>query len=125
MMSDAQRPSTWKKYKEGMCEGCWAGCCTLPVEVSIADLIRLGLTDEEEASQGSKEIAKRLMKQKIIQSFRAKTGIFVLSQKSDDSCYYLGPDRRCTVYTKRPSVCRLFPKIGPRPGWCPVGPRKK
>ena len=121
---DAQRPSTWPKYRKGMCEGCWAGCCTLPVEVSASDLIRLELITEEEACISLKSVAKRLMKEKIIQAFSPKTGIFVLDQRHGDDCLFLGhKDRLCTVYEKRPEVCRTFPKIGPRPGFCPS--RKK
>lgn len=121
---DAQRPSTWPKYRNGMCEGCWAGCCTLPVEVSAADLIRLELIDEEEAAVSLKAVAKKLLKQKIIQAFSPKTGIFVLDQRYGEDCVFLGRDRLCTVYEKRPEVCRKFPKIGPRPGFCPARPKR-
>lgn len=121
-MSDAQVPSTWRKYRKGMCEGCWAGCCTLPVEVSAVDLIRLELITEDEASISLKQVAKRLLKEKIIQSYSAKTGIFVLAQIAGRDCLFLDKDRRCTVYEKRPAVCRAFPKIGPRPGFCPARP---
>jgi Fe-S-cluster containining protein len=117
---DAQRPSTWPKYRSGMCEGCWAGCCTLPVEVSASDLIRLELITEEEAAVSLKAVAKKLLKQKIIQAFSPKTQIFVLDQRYGEDCVFLGRrDRLCTVYEKRPEVCRQFPKIGPRPGFCP------
>ena len=120
MKIDAQRPSTWVKYKTGLCNGCWGGCCTLPVEVSAADLIRLELIDEEEAAVSLKAVAKKLMKQKLIQAFNAKSGIFVLEQRYGEDCVFLGrQDRLCTVYEKRPEVCRKFPKIGPRPGFCP------
>lgn len=117
---DAQRPSTWIKYRSGLCEGCWAGCCTLPVEVSAADLIRLELTDEEEAGLSLKKLAKRLQKQGIVQMYRDHSQLFVLTQRYGRDCIFLGKDRRCTVYEKRPEVCRSFPKIGPRPGWCPA-----
>jgi Fe-S-cluster containining protein len=118
---DAQRPSTWPKYRAGMCDGCWAGCCTLPVEVSAADLIRLELITEEEAAVSLKAVAKKLLKDKIIQAYSAKTGIFVLDQRYGEDCVFLGrKDRLCTVYEKRPEVCRKFPKIGPRPGYCPA-----
>lgn len=121
---DAQRPSTWVKYKTGLCSGCVAGCCTLPVEVSAADLIRLELISEEEAAVSLKQVAKKLMKLKLIQAFNAKSGIFVLDQRYGEDCVFLGrKDRLCTVYEKRPEVCRQFPKIGPRPGYCP-GRRK-
>jgi hypothetical protein len=101
-----------------------AGCCTLPVEVSAADLIRLELIDEEEAAVSLKQVAKKLIKLKLIQAFNAKSGIFVLDQRYGEDCVFLGrKDRLCTVYEKRPEVCRQFPKIGPRPGYCP-GRRK-
>lgn len=124
-LPDPQRPSTWPTFKKGMCEGCWAGCCTLPVEVSASDLIRLGLTCEEEAADSLKALAKRLMKEKIIQAFNAKAQLFVLEQRNGDDCIYLGKDRLCTVYEKRPEVCRSFPKIGPRPGSCPGFPKDR
>jgi hypothetical protein len=121
---DAQRPSSWVKYKTGLCDGCVAGCCTLPVEVSAADLIRLELISEEEAAISLKQVAKKLTKQKLIQAFNPKSGIFVLDQRYGEDCVFLGrKDRLCTVYEKRPEVCRQFPKIGPRPGYCP-GRRK-
>jgi Fe-S-cluster containining protein len=116
---DTQRPGTWVRFKAGLCDGCWAGCCTLPVEVSANDLIRLGLTSEEEAAVSLKALARRLLKEKVIQAFQAKSQIFVLEQRYGRDCIFLDSDRRCTVYEKRPEVCRKFPKIGPRPGYCP------
>jgi uncharacterized protein len=121
MKTDPQRPTTWLEYRKGMCEGCWGGCCTLPVEVSVADLIRLGLTTEEEAAAGLKALARRLADARIVQAFQAKSQLFVLEQRYGRDCLYLDERTRlCTVYEKRPEVCRLFPKIGPRPGFCPA-----
>ncbi len=119
---DPQKPSTWKAYKNGMCDGCAAGCCTLPLEASAYDLMRLGLLTEDEAASSLKKAAKRLMKEGLIQSFRATTGVFIIQQRGGRDCIFLGEkDRLCTVYEKRPEVCRQFPKIGPRPGYCPKG----
>jgi Fe-S-cluster containining protein len=119
--ADAQRPSTWVPYKRGLCEGCWGGCCTLPVEVSAVDLMRLGLTDEMEAGASLKKLAKRLSKLGIIQAYQQKTQLFILAQVQGRDCLYLHPETRlCTVYENRPEVCRQFPKIGPRPGFCPA-----
>jgi Fe-S-cluster containining protein len=112
------------KYKKGLCETCWAGCCTLPVEVSVVDLIRLGLVSEDEASISLKKVAKRLMKEGVIQAFQGKSQLFVLEQISGRDCIFLGKDRRCTVYENRPEVCRSFPKIGPRPTFCPYKNKK-
>lgn len=111
-------------YRKGLCDGCWSGCCTLPVEVSASDLIRLGLITEEEAAISLKQVAKRLLKARVIQAFQAKSQLFVLEQRSGRDCIYLDDKTRlCTVYEKRPEVCRQFPKIGPRPGFCPSTPK--
>jgi Fe-S-cluster containining protein len=88
--------------------------------VSAFDLIRLGLTTEEEASISLPKLSKRLMKEKIIQSFSPKSQLFIMAQVGGRDCIYLDKNRQCTVYEKRPEVCRQFPKIGPRPGFCPV-----
>lgn len=116
---DPQKPSEWREFKKNLCQDCWAGCCTLPVEVSAFDLVRLGITNEEEASISLKKLAKRLQKEGIIQAYQAKSQLFILEQRHGRDCIFLGQDRLCTVYDKRPQVCREFPKIGPRPGHCP------
>lgn len=121
-MTDKDRPSTWVAYRSGLCASCVAACCTMPLEVRLSDLERLGLVEEGEASP--KKIAKRLGKLAIVKSYRAATGLFLLQQKADDSCPFLGEDRLCTVYEKRPDVCRGFPMaLGPRVTYCPY--RKK
>lgn len=122
---DVQRPSTWVKFKKGLCEGCWSGCCTLPLEVSASDLMRLGLITEDEAASSLKKVARRLMREGVIQAFQSKSQLFVIEQRNGRDCIFLGKDRLCTVYEKRPEVCRSFPKIGPRPSFCPGHIRKK
>jgi Fe-S-cluster containining protein len=117
---DPQKPGTWKPYRNGLCEGCSAGCCTLPLEVSAYDLIRLGVVTEDEAAASLKKVARRLSKEGMVRSFFSKTGVFIIEQRGGRDCYFLDPKTRlCTVYEKRPEVCRTFPKIGPRPGYCP------
>jgi Fe-S-cluster containining protein len=119
-MTDKDRPSSWVSYSPGLCANCVAACCTMPLEVRLSDLIRLGLVEEGEASP--KKIARRLSK--IVKSYRAASGLFLLQQKADESCPFLGEDRLCTVYEKRPDVCRGFPStLGPRVSYCPY--RKK
>ena len=116
-----QNPQSWLKYVKGNCDGCWAGCCTLPVEASCFDLIRLGwVTEEEAATLPLSQVARRLQKQGLVRQFQSKTQLFILEQRSGRDCLMLHPETRlCTVYDKRPTVCRTFPKIGPRPGYCP------
>lgn len=92
----------------------------MPVEVKLSDLIRLGVTDEDEASGSVRKLANRLKREGIIVSYRQGTDFFMLSQKANRDCRYLDSfTRRCTVYEKRPDTCRGFPQIGPRPGFCP------
>jgi Fe-S-cluster containining protein len=120
---DPQHPSAWKSFKKGLCEGCWAGCCTLPVEASPADLVRLELISPAEAEWPLEDVAERLYDERVIQSFDPHEQLFTLAQVSGRDCVFLdGETRRCTVYEKRPEVCRKFPRIGPRPGFCPHSP---
>lgn len=114
-------PSTWMRYKNGLCHGCNSGCCTMPVEIKIEDLLRLKVVSEDELQNHSlKKIAKGLMKSGLVKSYRADSGLFTLSQKANDDCIFLNENRLCSVYEKRPGVCREFPSIGPRPGFCPA-----
>ena len=117
---DKNKAFSWKKYKEGMCKGCSAVCCTMPVEVRAADLVRLGLASEDELQASPKKVFTRLSRQGILHSYRASTELFMLVQRSNSDCVFLNAQTRlCTVYDKRPDVCRSFPSIGLRPGYCP------
>ncbi len=113
---DIDRPSTWVRWREELCGTCHGGCCMMPVEVHFSDLERLGLAEET-----PKKTFQRLMKEGVVKTFRAATGLFQLEQQSDRSCIFLHPTKRnCTVYEKRPEVCRKFPReMGPRIGYCP------
>ena len=92
----------------------------MPVEVHAEDLVRLELTDQDEVERSPKKLAKRLMKEGVIISFRESTGLFTLSSRPNGDCLYLHEKTRlCTKYEKRPGVCRKFPEVGPRPGFCP------
>ncbi|MEL0168863.1 MAG: YkgJ family cysteine cluster protein [Pseudomonadaceae bacterium] len=122
--ADIDRLDTWQKYRKGLCDSCNASCCTLPVEVRIGDLIRLGLVDEFEREEPLKQIAKRLQRDGVVERFHQKSGIFTLSRMSNDDCLFLDArSRRCTVYDKRPETCRNHPQIGPRPGYCAYRPK--
>ncbi len=97
----------------------------MPVEIKSSDLVRLGLTDVDELENSIKKVAKRLKKEGIISSYREGTDLFMLTQKSNDDCYFLDSKTRlCTVYEKRPDTCRDFPtRVGPRVGSCPYNPK--
>lgn len=93
----------------------------MPVEVKISDLVRLGLVSEDEALGSLKRVAKRLKNEGLISSYRQGTDLFMLTQKANRDCVFMDSKTRlCTVYERRPEVCRQFPSIGPRPGYCPV-----
>ena len=119
-MNDPARPSTWQRHTPSLCRGCMALCCTLPVEATIDDLIRLGVVSESDRMTSPRKLTRNLTSQGIVRNYRAKGGLYTLAQKPSGDCIWLGPDRLCTVYDKRPDVCRRFPSIGPRPGYCPA-----
>lgn len=116
---DIERLETWLKYRRGLCDDCVASCCTLPVEVRISDLIRMGLVDEFERAEPAKLIARRLQKAGIVEHFNHKHEVFTLVRLANNDCLYLDTQsRRCRIYDKRPETCRNHPHIGPRPGYC-------
>ena len=122
---DIDRIQNWKKFKPKLCSKCISTCCTLPVEVSGVDLVRLGFATEDDLMQPLKRLAKHLMKQGVVKQYREKTQIFVLIQKNGSDCLFLDSKTRfCTVYERRPTVCRGFPlTVGSRPGYCPYIPK--
>ena len=124
MRTDKDRPSTWVPYKNGLCQRCRGECCTMPVEVKAADIARLGWVDEEQVRLAPKRVAKELIKQKKVISYRENSGFFMLAARPNGECALLDPKTRlCTVYEKRPDTCREFPLKGPRPDFCPYTPR--
>ena len=124
---DVDRVSTWTRYRQGLCNTCAANCCTMPVEVKLADLVQLGWVDPFEAEhEAPKNIAKRLMKTGQVGHFNFKQGIYTLARRASGDCLMLDAQtRRCTVYEQRPNTCRLHPQVGPRPGHCPYGEKSR
>lgn len=123
---DVDRIDTWTRYKKGLCDNCQANCCTMPVEVKLSDLQRLGLVDDFEATEiDPRQIALRLQKAKVVERYNAKSEKFTLLRRADGDCQFLDEHtRRCTVYDKRPETCRLHPQVGPRPNYCPYGAQR-
>ena len=58
-----ENPGTWLKYKQEMCKTCVGSCCSLAVEATLDDLIRMELVDPFEAQEPVKKIVKRLKKE--------------------------------------------------------------
>jgi Fe-S-cluster containining protein len=96
----------------------------MPVEVKIADLVRMGLISEFEVGEPLKKLAKKLKKEGIVDHFNFKNGIFTLVRFASSDCLYLDrTNRRCVIYETRPDTCRNHPVIGPRSGYCPYEPK--
>ncbi len=123
MKVNKDNPQTWIRYKKKRCNTCIATCCTMPVEVHGQDLVRLDLCKEEDL-KNPKRVAHRLQQQGLIKNYREKTQLFTLASQSNGDCIFLDKNRRCTVYEKRPDVCRKFPtEKGSRLSYCPYIPR--
>jgi hypothetical protein len=90
-----ERTETWTRYRKGPCEGCWARCCTMPGEVRLDDLPRLGLVEGFDADQEQpRVIARRLENAGVVARHTAKDGIFALAQRAGGDCLYLHPQTR-------------------------------
>ncbi|MEZ4600415.1 MAG: YkgJ family cysteine cluster protein [Syntrophotaleaceae bacterium] len=112
-------PHTWVKYHKSLCRNCRATCCSLPVEVTVDDLVRMELIDPFAAEEPAREIAKKLRKAGFIDHFNFRSEVFTLARRANDDCLFLDQKTRlCTIYQKRPATCRNHPQIGPRPGFC-------
>jgi len=118
--ADITRTETWRRYRKSLCATCQGWCCRLPVEVRVADLVRMAVLDPFEAEEEPRLLARRLKKLGIIEHFNFKNSLFTLARRANDDCHYLDEQtRRCTIYEHRPQTCRNHPTIGPRPGHCP------
>ncbi|WP_404301037.1 YkgJ family cysteine cluster protein [Alicycliphilus denitrificans] len=121
---DVDRLDSWTRYRAGLCASCAANCCTMPLEVQLPDLVRLGLVDAFEAEHvAPKLIARRLLKARLIDHFSPRHELFTLARRSSGDCNFLDATTRlCTVYEQRPETCRLHPqKKSPKPGYCAYG----
>jgi Fe-S-cluster containining protein len=116
--------STWIPYNRRLCNGCRALCCTMPVEVKLADLVRMGVITSFEAEEPIKTLTRRLKKKGVVERYSRKSQVFTLVRLANNDCLYLeGTSRKCRIYEKRPDTCRNHPLVGPRPGFCPYEKR--
>lgn len=123
-LADIDRLETWYKFKKSLCADCRASCCTMPTEVRVSDLIRMGVLEPFAVEEEPKHLAKRLKKAGLIDHFNFKEEKFTLARMANGDCLYLDTKtRRCTIYDKRSDTCRNHPHIGPRPGYCAYLPQ--
>lgn len=119
MPADIDNIATWAKYSKKLCAHCAGACCSLPVEVKPSDLVRMDLMDAFELQGELKQVARRLMKQHLIEHFHSKSETFTLARMANGDCIFLERrTRRCTIYALRPETCRNHPQVGPRSGYC-------
>jgi len=123
-MIDVDDLSAWTPYKQQKCKVCKALCCTMPVEVKLRDLVRMGAISEFEAGEPVKMLVKKLKKDGVVERYSTKNQVFTLARFANGDCLYLeGTDRQCRIYENRPDTCRNHPLVGPRPGFCPFEKR--
>lgn len=121
---DVDDLSTWTRYKQQLCKKCRALCCTMPVEVKLSDLVRMGVITEFETREPVKLLVKKLKKAGVVERYSTKNQVFTLVRFANGDCLYLGDTtRQCRIYEKRPDTCRNHPLVGPRPGFCPFEPQ--
>ena len=121
---DIENTATWTKYRSKLCNDCRAHCCRMPVEATLADLVRMGVLDAFAAEEPLKQIANRLKKAGVIEHYNPSRAIFTLARRANLDCIYLHTQtRRCTIYPVRPEICRRHPQVGPKLGYCPYEPK--
>jgi Fe-S-cluster containining protein len=121
---DRLDPKSWVRYNPSNCTKCLADCCTLPVLADAEDLFHMGYLRFDQVNGPLKRIAAKLKKDGIIRSFNSRTRVFTLARRKNNDCIFLDEKTRfCTIYDRRPTVCRDFPHNSARPGFCPK--RKK
>ena len=116
---DVDDIATWTWHEPWLCETCRANCCRLPVEASIADLIRMGVITAIEAKAPIETIGLKLKRAGVIEHLFVKERIFILARSASNECRYLDPAHRtCRIYALRPDTCREYPRISARPNFC-------
>lgn len=79
---------TWTKYRLGLCNGCQAFCCRMPVEATLTDLIRIEVVDPFDAQGRLKRIAWKLKQQGIIEHYNLSQGKFTLARRPNLDCTF-------------------------------------
>jgi Fe-S-cluster containining protein len=97
----------------------------MPVEVTISDLIRMGILAEFHLDLPEREQIKDALKHPSVERYTKSTDKFTLAQQANASCFYLDKNGRCSIYEVRPETCRNHPKIGPKPRFCAYYPKPK
>lgn len=56
---------TWVPFRQKLCDHCRGTCCSLPVEVKVSDLVRMGVLAEFDLDEKPKTLFKRLVRKRI------------------------------------------------------------
>lgn len=79
----------------------------------------MGFIQVGEVNGSKTKIARRLIKEGVLQSYNARSELFTLKRHRNHDCVFLDENRLCKIYERRPFVCRSFPQYSARPGFCP------
>jgi Fe-S-cluster containining protein len=121
---DVDRISTWTKHEPWLCETCRANCCSMPIEATLPDLVRMEIVTRAEAEGPIEKTGERLKRDGVIEHLYVRERIFILARTAGGVCRHFDPEgRTCRIYSLRPDTCREFPEIGPRPNFCPYEPK--
>lgn len=96
--------------------GC-GNCCTLSVNATLAEALVIAGTLDEVGKQRLADIAARIIAH-ARQCDDART--FLAGYRlAVGPCPFLGPERNCSIYARRPLACRALLSTRP-PDWCGV-----
>ena len=118
---DIDKIATWTKHEPWLCEICKANCCSMQIEMTLRDMLRMEIVTKAELRTPIEALGKRLKQEGVIEHLFVKERIFILAQTAEKVCPYLDPAScKCRIYKKRPEICRDYPSAsGARPGFCP------
>ncbi len=93
------------------CDNCEEKCCPPRVVVSLFDLVRFiddGL--EERISGQFKGFVELFLSDDGKDVDLTRPHMFPIDSDAKD-CVFLGEDRKCSIYDKRPFICRSYPVV--------------
>ena len=98
------------------CAACEDNCCRGPegrITLRLSDVARLvdaGLeAGIDKAPRTPPEAYARFPRLAEFEALETNRRFPALRQRPDGTCWFLGEDRRCTIYALRPLRCRRFP----------------
>lgn len=108
-------------------EGC-AHCCMIPATATIPEMV---LVVEHLTSRCDWEKRRPALERELVKQLTEFVGVNVLNENERVAffqrqipCAFLTPEKRCSIYAVRPTVCRYHLVVSP-PQHCEHGPEAK